>query len=43
MVLLGALTGEGLMGETDKISGQLSLLLQGGRHVVDVDRGFEDM
>ena len=43
MVLLGTLTGEGLMGETNKISEQLLLLFQGGKHVVDVDVGFEDM
>ena len=43
MVLLGTLTGECLMGETDEISEQLSLLLQGGEHVFDVDRGFEDI
>ena len=44
-VLPGTLTGEGLIGETDEISEQLSLLLllQGGEHVVEVDRGFKDM
>ena len=34
MVLLGTLTGEGLMGETDEISELLLLLLH---------RGFEDV
>ena len=40
---LGTSTGEGLMGETNERSQQLSLLLQGGELVVEVDRGFEDM
>ena len=41
MVLLGTLTGEDFMGEADEISVHLSLLLQGGEHVVEVDRDFE--
>ena len=43
MVVLGTLTGECSMGETDERSEQLSLLLQGGELVVEVDRNFEDM
>ena len=36
---IGTSTGEGLMGETNERSQQLSLLLQGGELVVEVDRG----
>ena len=43
LLLLGNLTREGLMGETDERSEKLSLLLQGEELVVEVCRDFENM